>query len=61
MRRREVERWRDGEMAIWDRGLTAVNGADKKWKRRKRGEDEADATLGNWFICTEGENPSPFL
>lgn len=23
-------------MAIWDPGMTAANGADKKWKRRKR-------------------------
>lgn len=30
--------WRNGggEMAIWDVGMTAVNGADKKWKRAKR-------------------------
>lgn len=39
-------------MAIWDQGVTAVNGADKKWKRG-RGEDEADTTLGNWFIFTQ--------
>ena len=27
-----------GEMAIWDPGMTAMNGADKRWKARKKGK-----------------------
>lgn len=42
-------------MAIWDLGVTAENGADKK-RERGRGTsrgDEADATLVNWFVSTQ--------
>lgn len=30
------EKKRSGEMVIWDLGMTAVNSADKKWKRRQK-------------------------
>ena len=36
MRWGEVKEKGGGEMVIGDLGMTAVNGAGKKWKRRKR-------------------------
>lgn len=36
MRGGEGRKKRSGEMVIWGLGMTAVNSADKKWKRRQK-------------------------